>query len=75
LQERVQRLEREKRRAERLLLLTRKAMRAPVTTHRRGRPPKARLPGSIASVKRRWARRAKTSLGPSIPIKDGAGAP
>lgn len=75
LQERVQRLEREKRRAERLLLLTRKSMRAPVTTHRRGRPPRALRPGSIASVKRRWARRPKTRLGPSIPIRDGAGAP
>jgi hypothetical protein len=77
LQERVARLEREKRRAERLLLLTRKSIRAPVTTRRRGRPPKAALSGSIPSVKRRWgASSPKTDLSPaSTPIKDGAGAP
>jgi hypothetical protein len=77
LQERVARLEREKRRTERLLLLTRKSIRAPVSLGRRGRVPKAQLPGSIPSAKRRWAgSKAKTAPSPaSTPIKDGGGAP
>jgi hypothetical protein len=56
LQARLKTLEQEKRRAERLLLLTRKSLKAPVTTGRRGRWPsrnsilsgKARLPDSKA---------------------------
>ena len=44
LQERIQSLEQEKRRADRLLLLTRKAMRLPPVALRRGRPPKKALP-------------------------------
>ena len=44
LQERVQSLEQDKRRADRLLLLTRKAMRLPSMVPRRGRPPKTALP-------------------------------
>jgi hypothetical protein len=77
LQERVARLEREKRRAERLLLLTRKSIRAPVTTPRRGRPPKALLPDLIPSARRRWGvSKAKAGSSPAaIPIRDGAGAP
>lgn len=77
LQARVQELERHKRRGERLLLLTRKSLRAPVTLGRRGRLPKAALPGSIPSVKRRWtSSKAKTGANPaSTPMKAGAGAP
>lgn len=40
LEGKVKALERDKRRAERLLLLTRKSLRAPVTTGRRGRWPR-----------------------------------
>jgi hypothetical protein len=36
----------ENRRTQRLLLLTRKSIRAPLTTGRRGRPPKALVPSS-----------------------------
>ena len=43
LEAKLKRLEQEKRRAERLLLLTRKTIRAPLTTGRRGRWPKATL--------------------------------
>lgn len=43
LEQKVTRLERDKRRAERLLLITRRTLRAPVTTGRRGRPPKRAL--------------------------------
>lgn len=77
LQQRVQRLEREKRRAQRLLLLTRKSIRAPVTLGRRGRVPKALLRGSIPSAKRRCgASKAKTGASEaSTPTRDGAGAP
>jgi hypothetical protein len=45
LQARLKTLEQDKRRAERLLLLTRKSLKAPVTTGRRGRWPK-----SLASI-------------------------
>jgi hypothetical protein len=77
LQARMQELERHKRRSERLLHLTRKSLRAPVTLPRRGRLPKVALPGSIPSMKRRWASsKARTGASPaSIPMKDGAGAP
>jgi polyhydroxyalkanoate synthesis regulator phasin len=45
LQEKVERLEAEKRRADRLLYVTRKAMRLPpIKPPRRGRPPKGTLP-------------------------------
>ena len=40
LEAQVQRLEQDKRRSQRLLLLTRKSIRGPVTRGRRGRPPK-----------------------------------
>lgn len=46
---RIQQLEQDKRRTQRLLLLTRKSIRAPVTTGRRGRLPKSALLGSIPS--------------------------
>lgn len=42
LEAKVTGLERDKRRAERLLLITRRTLRAPVLAGRRGRPPKAR---------------------------------
>jgi len=42
LEAQVKRLEQEKRRTQRLLLLTRKSIRAPVSTGHRGRWPKAR---------------------------------
>jgi hypothetical protein len=57
LQEQVKRLEQEKRRSQRLLLLTRKSMRSPVSTGRRGRAPKNSL-GSILSGSTR-SRRSK----------------
>lgn len=46
LQGRIGRLEQDKRRVERLLLLTRKSIKAPLTTGRRGRWPKALLAAS-----------------------------
>ncbi len=46
---RIRHLEQDKRRTQRLLLLTRKSIRAPVTTGRRGRPPKIALLGLIPS--------------------------
>src|ERR1700741_2197572 len=52
LEEKVQKLEQDKRRTERLLLLTRKSLKAPLTSmQRRGRPPKDR--SSIPSGKLR----------------------
>lgn len=46
LEAQVQRLEQDKRRLQRLLFLTRKSVRAPVASRRRGRPPKNALSGS-----------------------------
>jgi len=52
LEEKVQKLEQDKRRTERLLLLTRKSLKVPLTSaRRRGRPPKDR--SSIPSGKLR----------------------
>ncbi len=42
----VKRLEQDNRRAQRLLLLTRKSLRVPLASPRRGRPPKAASPSS-----------------------------
>jgi hypothetical protein len=57
LERRVKDLEQEKRRADRLLLLTRKAMRLAPIAPRRGRPPKkAALPYLIPSAKPRSKR-------------------
>lgn len=64
LQGRIERLEQEKRRTQRLLLLTRKSIRAPVRTPRRGRPPKSALLGSIASGRPRL-RLSKAKASPS----------
>lgn len=73
---RIERLEQDKRRIERLLLLTRKSIRAPLTTGRRGRLPKRALLGSMASGSARSRRlKAKaTSNSASIPTKAGEGA-
>ncbi len=46
LETKVQRLEQDKRRAERLLMLTRKTLRAPLITGHRGRWPKALTDGA-----------------------------
>lgn len=74
LEQQVQKLTQDKRRAERMLLLTRKSARFLVTLPRRGRPPKG--PGSIPSGKLRWPiSRAKVKPGAaSIPTPAGAGA-
>jgi len=63
LEERVRDLEREKRRADRLLLLTRKAMRLPPIAPRRGRPPKKGLAYLIGSAKPR-SKRSKAKASP-----------
>ena len=77
LEAQVKQLEQEKRRTQRLLLLTRKAMRSPVTTRRRGRPPKSALLNSIPSGKTRSrSLRAKaTPESPSMPTRPGESAP
>ena len=74
---RVEHLEQDKRRAERLLLLTRKSIRAPVTTGRRGRAPNAVLLGLSASGERRPRRsRAKPSAAAaSTPTRAGESGP
>lgn len=58
----------ENRRTQRLLFLTRKSIRAPLTMGRRGRPPKALVPSS-SPVGRRASRLSRT------PMKAGAGEP
>jgi len=73
LQGRVARLEQEKRRTQRLLLLTRRTIQGPVTTGRRGRPPKSALLVSIPSGRIRSAaskQKLTFTLG-SIPTKGG----
>ena len=74
LEQQVERLTQEKRRTERLLLLTRKTLKVRLTPVRRGRPPKA--PGSIPSGSIHWPRsRAKANPGAaSTPTPAGAGA-
>lgn len=64
LEQRVRALEQEKRRADRLLLLTRKAMRLPPIAPRRGRPPRTGLPGLIRSAKPR-SKPSKAKASPS----------
>lgn len=77
LQGRVEQLEQDKRRTQRLLLLTRKSIRAPVTTGRRGRAPKSALLGLTPSGRTRSPRsRTKAASGSaSIPTKAGESAP
>ena len=75
LEVQIELLKMDKRRAERLLLLTRKtAAAAPVTTGRRGRPPKSALLRSIPSGKKSSPpSTAKVNESESsIPTKDGA---
>jgi len=77
LQERIEHLEREKRRSERLLLLARKSMRSPLMMGRRGRPPRTVLPDSIPSAKlRSLISRTKAVLSVrSTPMRGGGGTP
>jgi hypothetical protein len=78
LERQVQRLEQEKRRSRRLLLLMRKSMRSPLMRPRRGRPPKNAPLASITSGKRRSGiSKAKASpSADSTPTRAGeSGAP
>jgi hypothetical protein len=77
LQAQVERLEQENRRTQRLLLLTRKSIRSPVTTGRRGRLPKSALLGSIPSgrVRSRGSKAKAMSSAASIPTRAGESAP
>lgn len=79
LEAKLERLEQEKRRAERLLLMTRKTMRpAPVKTGLRGRPPKNVLLGSTPTGKSRsagWKAKASATSASSTPTKDGESVP
>jgi hypothetical protein len=76
LMQRIRTLEQDKRRTQRLLLLTRKSLRAPLTTGRRGRWPASALPGSITSgAKRSSASTGKAKAPPaSTPMKAGVSA-
>jgi len=78
LEARVATLEREKRRSERLLLLTRKVVKAGPVTTGAGRPPRSRPPsmGAGKPSLRASTSRAKATVGaaPSIPPPDGATA-
>ncbi len=73
---RIQQLEQDKRRTQRLLLLTRKSIRAPVTTGRRGRLPRSALLGSIPSGRvASRASKAKAIASPaSTPTRAGESA-
>jgi len=82
LEQKVEELERDKRRSERLLLLTRKLMKGPIKTGA-GRPPKMAASPSSTSAGRRRSRASKTKspaaaasvVSPSIPTPDGEVAP
>lgn len=77
LEAQVQRLEQDRRRTQRLLFLTRKSVRAPVASRRRGRPPKNAPPGST----RRGRARSKpptakaTALASLTPTRAGESVP
>jgi hypothetical protein len=73
LLERIRLLEQDKRRTQRLLLLTRKSIRAPLTTGHRGRISKATLLGSIPTGSVRSPRSRTKAAGPpgSIPTRTG----
>ena len=77
LEAQVKALEQHKRRSQRLLLLTRKSMRAPVTSGLRGRAPKSVLRGPNLSGKPHWRRlKAKaTPSGPSTQTRVGENTP
>ena len=62
LEAKVEQLERDKRRGERLLLLTRKLMQGPMKTGA-GRPPKSASPSSTSAGRRR-SRTSKTRAAP-----------
>lgn len=76
LLERITQLEQEKRRTQRLLLLTRKTIRAPLTTGHRGRISKAALLGSMPIGRARSAGlKAKASApASSTPTRAGESA-
>jgi hypothetical protein len=76
LQGQVARLEQEKRRTQRLLLLTRKSIRAPVTTGHRGRLPRNVVPASSRSGRSRSATSKMKAMPqlPSIQTRTGEGA-
>lgn len=65
LEDRVRDLEQDKRRAERLLYLTRKAMRLPPIASPRGRKPRRVLPTLIRRPRRR-SRTSKVKAPPSV---------
>jgi len=74
LEEKVKQLEQETRRAERLLYLTRKSLKAPVTTGRRGRLPG--VPNSTRSGAKRWTSSTEKALpSPSTPTPTGETRP
>jgi polyhydroxyalkanoate synthesis regulator phasin len=77
LEAQIQHLEQEKRRTQRLLLLTRKTIRSPVTTRRRGRPPKSALLNSTPSGKThsRGSKTKATPQSPSTPTRAGESGP
>ena len=74
---RIQRLEQDKRRSQRLLFLTRKSLQAPLTTGRRGRLPKSALLDSMPTGSVPWptSRMRSKLASPSIPTKAGAPLP
>jgi hypothetical protein len=73
---RIQQLEQDKRRTQRLLLLTRKSIRAPLTTGRRGRLPKSALLGSIPSgrIASRASKAKAIASAPSTRMRAGESA-
>lgn len=73
---RIQQLEQDKRRTQRLLLLTRKSIRAPVTMGRRGRLPKSALLGSIPSgrIPSRSSKAKAATMATSTPTRTGESA-
>lgn len=77
LETQVKTLEQDKRRTQRLLLLTRKSMRSPVTTGWRGRPPKKARQGlNLSGRPRCRALKAKaTPSAASTPTRAGESAP
>lgn len=75
LEEKVQKLEQDKRRTERLLLLTRKSIKAPLTSaRRRGRPPKDRSWIPSGKLRSLLSKAKAPSTDASTPTKAGAAA-
>jgi hypothetical protein len=76
LLDRIQHLEQDKRRTQRLLLLTRKSIRAPVTTGRRGRLPRSALLGSTPSgrIPSRASKAKAIAAAASTPTRTGESA-